>query len=198
MKLFKENRLGKMNMAPFSVLGSSRHSDTEREVNDYYATPPNAVTELLKYEKFYNVLEPACGEGHISKVLKQKGIDVTSSDLINRGYGKVKDFSEYTFWDGDIVTNPPYKIAKEFTSHALDIIKDGNKVAMFLKLTFLETQSRASLFESNPPKIVYVSTRRYVCGKNGIFKEKSGAVCYAWFVWIKGFKGNPIIKWINK
>jgi hypothetical protein len=44
----------------------------------------------------------------------RRGIEVKSSDLINRGFGIQKDFFNYEFWDGDIVTNPPYKYAKEF------------------------------------------------------------------------------------
>ena len=28
-------------------------------------------------------------------------------------------------WDGDILTNPPYKYAKEFIEHAMTIIPDG-------------------------------------------------------------------------
>lgn len=35
------------------------------------------------------------------------------------------------------------------------------------------------------------------CAKNGEFeKYSSSAVAYAWFIWEKGYKGNPIIKWI--
>lgn len=44
-------------------------------------------------------------------------------------------------WDGDILTNPPYKYAKEFIEHAMTIIPDGRKVFMFLKLQFLELNS---------------------------------------------------------
>ena len=46
---------------------------------------------LLGLETFdKNILEPCCGEGHISNVLKDAGHIVTSSDLIDRGYGEVK------------------------------------------------------------------------------------------------------------
>ena len=98
----------------------------------------------------------------------------------------------------DIITNPPYKYAKEFVEHALDIVDDGNKVAMFLKLTFLESKSRRTLFEKYPPKRIWVFRERVRCAKNGDFQQgrNSTAVSYAWFVWEKGFKGNPIIHWI--
>lgn len=48
----------------YANLGASSHSDTERENNDYYATPSYAVEELLRYETFnHYILEPAVGGG---------------------------------------------------------------------------------------------------------------------------------------
>ena len=99
---------------------------------------------------------------------------------------------------GFIITNPPYKYALEFVQKALDSVQPGKKVAMFLKLQFLEGKSRKQFFLHNPPKVVYVSSSRLICAMNGEFeKYPSSAVAYAWFVWEKGFKGDPIIKWIN-
>lgn len=138
----------------FAMMGASNHSTTKRQQNDYYATEPLAVELLLEKEKFCRrVLEPACGEGHISKVLKRHGYDVISSDVIDYGYGGVQNFFAIKNWDGDIITNPPYKLAKEFVQHALDIIPTGRRVAMFLKITFLESKSRRSLFKQNPPAL---------------------------------------------
>lgn len=159
---------------------------------------------MLDEEKFSNVIwEPACGEGYISEVLKKHGYEVISTDLIDRGYGEGnKDFFEFISpVDVDIITNPPYKIAKEFVEHALEVITEGHKVAMFLKLTFLESKKRRELFEKYPPKVIYVSSSRLQCAKNGDFetyKKGTGtAIAYAWYVWEKGFKGDPIVKWIN-
>lgn len=97
----------------------------------------------------------------------------------------------------DIITNPPYVLAKDFAMHALDISADGVKVAMFLKLTFLESQERKTFFQKYPIKYLYVFSKRMNCAKNGEFeKYSSNAVAYGWFVWVKGFKGEPIIRWI--
>lgn len=185
----------------FVTLGASNHTIGERQKHDYYATEPKAVELLLEVEKFNkNIWECACGEGHISKVLERHGYQVKSTDLIDHGYGKSGiDFLKQTeFFNGDIITNPPYKYAQQFVQKALELIPEGNKVAMFLKLQFLEGKSRKELFKKHPPKIVYVSSSRLSCAKNGEFeKYPSSAVAYAWFVWIKGFKGDPIIKWIN-
>lgn len=139
----------------YKTLGASNHSSEEREANDYYATEPKATELLCSLENFHHtILEPSCGEGHISRVLKEHGYAVMSSDLIYRGYGEmVQDFLTMPALshDTDIVTNPPYSLAQEFVEHALEIIPDGCKVAMFLKLTFLEGQKRRELFDKTPP-----------------------------------------------
>lgn len=170
------------------------------EANDYYATEPRAVELLLEQERFNHVIwEPACGEGHISSVLKEYGYEVKSSDLVDRGYGLGGiDFLSVAEKgrEVDIITNPPYKYAKEFVEKSLDVVAPGRKVAMFLKLTFLEGKGRRDLFRNNPPQTVYVSSARLQCGKNGDFTGAS-MVAYAWFVWRKGYPGPTNIKWIN-
>lgn len=186
----------------FTPLGASNHVDEERQVSDYYATDPNSLVALLEtgIEINHKVLEPACGGGHLSEVLIANGYDVTSTDLVYRGYGKgdVDFLYDYTKWDGDIITNPPYKIAQEFVEHSLDIIDEGHKVIMFLKLTFLEGKARHRMFMQNPPVNIYVFSERQLCAKNGDFVRYAdgSAVCYAWFEWIKGFKGKPQISWL--
>lgn len=189
------------NASAFKTIGASNHCDQERQKEDYYATEPAATQFLVGLEQFdNNILEPSCGEGHISKELEKEGYNVTSRDLVDRGYGEVADFLDTNnkSWFGDIITNPPYKYAKEFVQKALSIIPDGHKVAMFLKLTFLEGQGRRLLFKDNPPCRVWVSSARLKCAKNGDFDSMDGsATAYAWYIWEKGFKGDTIVKWFN-
>lgn len=119
----------------FRLLGASNHAEHERQKEDFYATEPLATNLLVKIEDFEgDILEPACGQGHISKVLENYGYNVVSRDIVNRGYGEVADFlsKQNTFFDGNIITNPPYKYAQEFVEKALSIIPNGKKVAMFL------------------------------------------------------------------
>ena len=185
----------------FRTIGASNHTAQEREINDYYATDPNAIDYLLMEEEFSNnIWEPACGVGNMSKRLKEYGYNVLSTDLIMRdNYAdKLIDFlqEDVKEYDGDIITNPPYSLACEFIEKSLSIIKPNHKVAMFLKLTALEGQSRYNrIYKNNPPRTIYVFIRRIECAKNNVFQGTS-AVCYAWFVWQKGFKGLPTIKWI--
>lgn len=185
----------------FSTLGASSHSENEREKHDFYATDPKAIEWLLRLEDFSNVWECACGQGHLSKTLISKGVHKRSSDLIDRGFGETGvDFLSLDIqeWDGDIITNPPYIYAKEFVLKALQIIPKGNKVAMFLRMQFLESKDRKHLFLEFPPKNVFITSSRISCAKNGDFKNnKGGAMAYCWFVWQKGYKGETTLKWFN-
>lgn len=189
----------------FVQLGSSNHTDKDREINDYYATDPKALEIFLdklkedKFELHNNIWEPACGEGHLSEVLTKRGYNIYSSDLINRGYGWQSDFLKVTNTNLklDILTNPPYKYAEKFVKKALEIQANGYFTIMFLKIQFLEGQARKKLFEEYPPKFVYVNSKRQLCAMNGNFlKYKATAICYCWFIWEKGWKGEPRIRWI--
>lgn len=201
------------NKSIYTCLGATNHSDNERETNDYYATEPKAIDVLFegleqdKIELNSKIWECAVGGGHLADRLCNKGFDVYCTDLYDRGYkGREyyeygKSFFEYTENVMDIVTNPPYKYAAEFVEHAMDISKNGCKVIMFLKLTFLESKKRKELFKKYPPKRIYVSSSRLQCAKNGDFetyKKGTGtAVAYAWYLWEKGYNGDTIIRWVN-
>lgn len=186
----------------FKTLGASNHATHDRQAEDYYATEPKATEWLCKLESFKGpILEPSCGEGHMAKVLMAHGYEVVARDLVDRGFGTSgKDFLaiDNTAWQGDIITNPPYKFALEFVRKALAIIPNGHKVGMFLKIQFLEGKARRQLFDSTPPKTVWVSSSRLKCAMNGDFDSVgSSASCYAWFVWEKGYQGDTVVKWFN-
>lgn len=112
----------------FVTLGASNHTDHDRAEHDYYATEPKAIDELLKVETFNgSIWENCCGEGHISKELVKAGHDVVSTDLVDRGYGEGNiDFFKCNKTLADnIVTNPPYSAALEWTEHSLDLLESG-------------------------------------------------------------------------
>lgn len=188
----------------YKTLGASNHTDKDREVNDYYATESKAIDILLeKAILSHNLWECACGAGDLSKRLTELGYNVKSTDLIYRGYGVggVDFLRCEDMFDGDIITNPPYKYAQEFVEHALSLIPVGRKAFMFLKLQFLEGKNRRRLFETGQLKTLYVSSRRVLCAKNGEFekmRESGGsAVAYGWYEFEKGYTGKPTIEWIN-
>lgn len=196
-------------------LGASNHTNHERGDNDYYATQPIAIDKLAsKFDIPHVVWEPSCGGGHLSKRLEELGHNVVSTDLVFRGYG----FGGVNFFDvgtelykskwpfdvlGNdycILTNPPYKVAKDYVLHALDLVKEGQYVIMFLKTTFLEGKARyQELFKNQPPELILQSIERIQCVRNGDFTNAfkgGGALAYAWYIFKKGFHGKTTIDWI--
>lgn len=189
------------------IMGARNGALESREENDYYATDPRALELFL--DKFSEdgerlddkVWECACGEGHLVNVLKRYGHEVYASDLVDRGCDGAETMNFLTAgckWYGDILTNPPYKHAKEFVLEALNSIDNGHKVIFFLKCQFLEGQDRfKNIFKDYPPKYVYVHSARQKTAKGGdLSRTKSPTQCYCWFVWQKGFKGETILRWI--
>ena len=133
-----------------------------REKNDFYATNPHALEIAMPIFKdilHNNVWECDCGQGHLSEVLKDNGYNVKSTDLVDRGYGGVKNFLECDdIFEGDILTNPPFKLAEQFVEKSFELINDGNYAIFFLKVQFLESKSRKKMFEKYPLKYLIVNS----------------------------------------
>lgn len=188
------------NIDPLMILGINKQYNTnDRPLNDYYATPPEAVEWLLHYEHFNkNIWEPCCGEGSISETLKKQGYNVRSSDILDYGYkdSELLDFTEASEkFKGDIITNPPYNNLIPFVLKAWDLCE--NKFAMLFKIQFLETiQRHKKIFSKIPPSKVYIFTKRIKCFKGGKQDKNGSAICFCWIVWEKDNTHEPIIKWI--
>lgn len=194
------------NLTGTSLAGGSVNH--ERAANDFYTTDPQSVRDFLevadiKGEHFY---EPCVGQGHIADVLKEhfKTSKVLGTDLVDRGYPNtiVRDFINDDFDVGTnwVITNPPFKYAREFIDKSLEIADVG--VAMFLKIQFLESQARKEWLKKSPLKYVYVFSKRQAPWNNGrslnptTGKKWSNTMCFTWFVWEHGYEGEPIIRWI--
>lgn len=207
----------KDNETVFRLIGASNHSAGEREATDFCSTDPDCVKDLLELEQSENkISEPCCGSGNISKVLEEAGHEVISTDLCDHGYGTSGiDLLTYKDIDCSIITNPPFGIVTEFIEHMLDNLKPGHKMALFLKLQFLEGQDRyKKAFSRKQLKTVYLCAKRVACHKNnemyqrnedGTFKlDKDGdkmkipsAVAYMRAIFESGYQGDPVIKRIS-
>lgn len=171
-----------------------------RPPTDFYRTPEIATLKLLTKEKFQGpVLEPACGDGAMSEVLKAQGYSVQSQDLYQLGYGlSGMNFLEYnTSWPS-IVTNPPFNQAEEFVWQGLKLTEMyKGKLALLLRLSFLEGQKRKEMFENTPLKNVYVFSKRVTFTRpDDKDKSYSGMMAYAWYVWDWTYDGVPRLGWI--
>lgn len=192
-------------MSGLNIVGSQRSDETEREENDYYATDPRAIQDLARFEIIQgNVWENAVGEGNLFYELeKLPNTKVIGTDLIDRANGKFKcrDFLKHDETTTNtkvdwIITNPPYKYGKEWVEKSINSVKDNGKVALLMKLVWLESADRYEMFKKLPLKAVYVYSKRLGVYKNNEKTKNSGLVAYAWFVFDKEYKGKPIIDWI--
>lgn len=178
--------------------------------NDYYATPPEAVKMLLTAYSGVNgtVLEPCVGGGHIAQTIKDFYINkrnVVCLDIVDRGYPDTI-VTDFLSWEPNrkfdsIVTNPPYSLALEFAEKGLSLLDDNGVMALFLKIQFLEGAKRREFFENTPPKYVYVFSKRMGVWREGKPLDPNGkpwatTMCHAWFVWEKGSKTEPIVRWL--
>ena len=161
---------------------------------DFYATPPEAVRALLEVETFDGTIwEPACGDGAIVNVLRAVGHRVYATDLVDRGCPDSESRVDFLLESqpgvhiGAIVTNPPYALAKPFVAHALHLAVP--KIAMLLRLAFLEGSGRSSILDTGLLARVYVFRNRlprfHREGWTG--KKTSNAMPFAWLVWELGW-----------
>lgn len=167
---------------------------------DFYPTPDWGTLALLQYVKFRgSILEPCCGDGAMAKILhRETGLPVHASDIVDRGFGRKKDFLEIHKSVVNIVTNPPFNVAEELLTHALHLAQD--KVCFLLRLAFLESRRRYNLFYRDmPPTRLLVFSERLSMYPKGHEIKGGGTTSYAWFIWDKKdrFIPDTIITWIK-
>lgn len=186
------------------LIGNKKNKASERQVNDYYATSPEAFDILNNnIEINKNIWECATGENYLANRMIDLGYNVKKSDIHDYGDNEIIDFLNYYpeidgHFEGDIITNPPYKHAKDFAIKGLECLQPKNKLMLFLKIQFLESKSRYNFLKENPPKYILACSNRVVTAKDGDFsKIKSTALFLAWFIWEKGYRGETTLKVVN-
>lgn len=170
-----------------SAVMQQRHEPTDSA--DFFPTPPWATRALFKFispKLMDSCWEPACGAGHMSKVLEEQFMTVFSTDLHDYGYGEpgfdfLSPLSHTPEW---IITNPPFNKAEEFAVTALH--RATISVALLVRSSFLEGVGRYQrLFTPHPPTAVIQFTERVPMLKGRLEKNASTASSYAWIVWEK-------------
>jgi hypothetical protein len=143
-------------------------------------------------------LEPACGLGHMSKVLKEYFVQVHDADVSGYGYGRVRNFLTYPY-DVDtydwVITNPPFRLAEAFVLRALTIARVG--VAILARTVFLESAGRyRAIFQNTPPTIFAQFVERVPMIKGRLDRTATTATGYCWLVWDKRRSESAQLAWI--
>lgn len=214
---------GNSRAATYSLAIKKNDSDSVREQDDFYATDPKAITLLLKgcsewmldklrFSKSVEIgklsdymptpiWECACGNGNLAHELIKNGYLVWATDLKDRGYGMHRDVDFLTAKQcgmSIILTNPPYSLANEFILHALDILPDGGLYIALMNINCLSGIERYNkIFSKGSLREVYVFSKRIGCWKNNERDDqKAHIINYAWYVFQKGYKGQPTLYWL--
>lgn len=156
-----------------------------RQENDYYGTPEDCTTALVREERerlalLERLWEPACGEGAICDVLAENGLSFIGTDLVDRdylGHEHTMDFLETNVrLAPGIITNPPFSLAAKFIHHAHHLGVDY--MALLLKSTFWHAERRRRLFELWTPRRIYAMTWR-----PDFLKKGAPTMDCMWCVW---------------
>lgn len=190
-----------------------------RDSLDYFPTPPwatRALAEKLTGLGFdlamSDAWEPACGELHMVKPMREAFGHVRASDVFDYGDHLLIDFATEGATRGMVDwvwTNPPFRLAATFIDTALRVARQG--VAMFARTSFLEGDERfRETFWPNPPAYVFQFVERAVLLKGRLIRagavdpfaevegrKASSATSYCWVVWIKG-EHDTRFRWIEK
>ncbi|WP_311409750.1 SAM-dependent methyltransferase [Methylorubrum extorquens] len=172
---------------------------------DDFPTPPWATRALIEHVlddkaslRSMSCIEPACGAGHMSKVLKEYFGDVKSADANYYGYGEIRDFLTYPYetnacdW---VITNPPFRLGEEFVLRALKVARRG--VAILARTVFIESVGRYErIFKETPLTKFAQFTERVPMVRGRLDKKATTATGYAWLVWEKDCATQPRLVWV--
>lgn len=173
---------------------------------DDFPTPPWATRALFEHVlapwtrefRHLTCLEPACGAGHMARVLKEYFREVQLYDAFDYNYGKIRDFLTYPYEPNAVdwvITNPPFRLAEDFVLRALSVARIG--VAILARTVFLESVGRyENIFSKSPPTIFAQFVERVPMVKGRLDQRATTATGYAWFVWNKKANGGPRLVWI--
>jgi hypothetical protein len=149
-----------------------------KEKFDNLYTPEEAVFPLLKHirKMFYKplVIWECCdpGESNITRVLKNAGYYINSSDILTGTDFLTKELNNLYF--DMIVTNPPYSLKDKFLEKCYAYQKP---FALLLPLTALEGKKRGDMYRKYGISVIVLDKRLDFTGKGANW------FATAWFTW---------------
>lgn len=168
-----------------------RSNERPRQKDDFEATTPEAIDSFIAFEgqrlrQFGHVWEPAAGDGACVRPLREFGLDVFASDLVDRGCGAwISSFYDFIhpMPEWAIVTNPPFQETNwrdakgRWLYHALDTLKVPY-MALLLPITAFAAGGFADFWDRHAPARVYLM--RWKIDFTG---EGAPSANHCWYVW---------------
>lgn len=190
----------------------------EVKEHEFYPTPLEfcraALDELPHNVHRRVVLDPGAGTGVWGEALRETwssgsklvGVEIREDAKKNEvyDYWRTMDFMDFnpvsqlpSKLGGEIdlvIGNPPYSITRPILEKSLDLLQIGGRVVFLLKLSFLASKKRMTLWcnsETRPYQVIVCANRPSFTGNN-----KTGGDEFAFFYWQKGlFPNTTHLKW---
>lgn len=159
----------------------------KRVASDYYPTPPEVTLALLNWLGLWKgtrIWEPACGEGHMVRVIEAEGYSVRATDIQSG-----TDFLAGMLPADDInfiITNPLFSLADKFIERCALY---GRPFALLLKSQYWHAKKRLDLFQRYQPDYILPLTWR----PDFLFGERGGGsplMDVMWCVWLRNSELN--------
>lgn len=166
-----------------AMAGGKSKKDKPLNPDEFYPTAEGTTRALIPVLRRIGwpnkVWENACGEGHISKQLIAEGFEVFSTNLTDRGYGRigVNFLSQHNALAPSIVTNPPFSLSDEFLVHAITVLGIEH-IAMLLPNGIWHAKNRVELFHLHKPSLILPCTWRLDVTGAG-----APTMNVAWYIW---------------
>lgn len=197
------------------ITGNLRNAQPEGDANFYsspYAClPPLLVAEGKRLPKA--IWEPACGNGALVVPLRNRGFNVTATDLHDWGCPQsatgidlrsdtATGIAAQLSLDHErfgILTNPPFNIIEEFVERAVAL---SPYVALLCRLAFLESEGRMHWFPRVGLRRIHIIGERLpMMHRHGYEGPKlsNAGMCFAWFVFCHGPRQSRQVpaRWIS-
>jgi hypothetical protein len=172
----------------------------DRDDHDFYVEPAWCSERLFAVEPFVGLIwDPAAGSGTIPRAARAAGLSNFASDIADHGCGPCQDFliASAPVEAFDVVTNPPFRLARAFVERALTL--GARKTAVIFPTARLNA---ARWLEPLPLAKIYLLTPRPSMPPGEVIargeRPGGGRMDFAWLVFNHGHSGPPELRWLPR
>lgn len=181
---------------------SSTNRGTTRAEHDYYVTPVSHIVRFLEAFKvdcfpdsYPKTVLDSCAGGDETRPMSYPTAlaqvwpkaKVVTCDIREDSRAEYKqDYltTELSFKPKLIISNPPFSLAREFITKALQDVADDGYVVMLLRLNYFGSQQRKKFWHTHMPVYAYVHAKRMTFVQSG----STDSIEYMHCVWQKNLK----------
>ena len=172
----------------------------DRDDDDFYVEPAWCSERLFAVEPFAGLIwDPAAGSGTIPRAARAAGLSNFASDIADHGCGPRQDFltASAPAEAFDVVTNPPFRLARAFVERALTL--GARKTAVVFPTSRLNA---ARWLEPLPLAKIYLLTPRPSMPPGEVIargeRPGGGRMDFAWLVFSHGHSAPPELRWLHR